>query len=178
MSSQTPTYLLDKSVARKAITGIARAELGQSLTKEEVDCLSLLQKAKRRNLRLFVSVETSNILRRFSRKPEVQTFLASVEVMQAGRYFKRWTRRLHEHGFTREDAKILGLGTFGTDEAGEILGVQAIITLDQPFINNYKANLTFLQDRLKAMTVDLPPPFRDAALPSVTRPEGILALAK
>ena len=109
MSSQTPTYLLDKSVVRKAITGIARAELGQSLTKEEVDCLSLLQKAKRRNLRLFVSVETSNILRRFSRKPEVQTFLAYVEVMQAGRYFKRWTRRLHEHGFTREDAKILGL---------------------------------------------------------------------
>jgi len=88
---------------------IARAELGQSLTKEEVDCLSLLQKAKRRNLRLFVSIETSNILRRFSRKPEVQTFLAYVEVMQAGRYFKRWTRRLHEHGFTREDAKILGL---------------------------------------------------------------------
>jgi len=109
MSSQAPTYLLDKSVARKAITGIARAELGQSLTKEEVDCLSLLQKAKRRNLRLFVSIETSNILRRFSRKPEVQTFLAYVEVMQAGRYFKRWTRRLHEHGFTREDAKILGL---------------------------------------------------------------------
>jgi hypothetical protein len=60
----------------------------------------------------------------------VQTFLAYVEVMQAGRYFKRWTRRLQEHGFTREDAKILGLGTFGTDEAGEILGVQAIIILD------------------------------------------------
>lgn len=178
MSSQAPTYLLDKNVARKAITGIAKAELGQSLTKEEADCLSLLLKAKRRNLRLFVSVEISNILRRFSEKPEVQIFLASVEVMQAGRYFKRWARRLREYGFTREDAKILGLGTFGTDGAGNILGVQAIITFDRPFINNYKAHLASLEDRLKAMTGDLLPPFRDAALPSVTRPEEVLALVK
>jgi len=48
-------------------------------------------------------------------------FLKRVKVLYPGRYFKRWARRLRDRTFTREDAKVLALGTFGTDEAGQIL---------------------------------------------------------
>jgi hypothetical protein len=174
-SNQQPTYLLDKNVIRRAITGIAGAQFGRPLTLEEDDCLSLLHEARKSNLHLFISIEAFNILQRLSKQLEVQVFLASTEILQAGRYFKRWARRLREHGFTREDAKILGLGTFGTDEAGELLGMHAVITLDQPFINNYHTNLASLQRRLQAMTSQLSSPFCQAALPDVKRPSEILA---
>jgi hypothetical protein len=105
-SSQQPTYLLDKNVIRRAIAGIAKAELGRPLTREEDDCLSLLHEARTGKLRLFISIEAFNILQRLSERVEVQVFLASTEIMQVGRYFKRWARRLREHGFTSEDAKM------------------------------------------------------------------------
>jgi hypothetical protein len=174
-SNQQPTYLLDKNVIRRTITGIAGAQFGRPLTPEEDDCLSLLHEARKNNLRLFISIEAFNILQRLSKQGEVRVFLASTEVLQAGRYFKRWARRLREHSFTLEDAKILSLSTFGTDEAGELLGVHAVITLDQRLINNYHMNLASLQKRLKAMTAQLSSPFCQAALPDVKRPSEILA---
>ena|GEM_PF-422153 len=174
-SNRQPTYLLDKNVIRRAITGIAGTQLGRPLTPEEDDCLSLLHEARKSNLRLFISIEAFNILQRLSKQVEVQVFLVSTEILQAGRYFKRWARRLREHGFTREDAKILGLGTFGTDEAGELLGVHAVITFDQHCINNYDTNLPSLQRRLRAMTTQLSSPFYQAALPDVKRPSEVLA---
>jgi hypothetical protein len=174
-SNQQPTYLLDKNVIRRAITGIARAEFGRPLTREEDDCLSLLHEARKSNLRLFISIEAFNILQRLSKQLEVQVFLASTEILQAGRYFKRWARRLREYSFTSEDAKILSLGSFGTDEVGELLGVHAVITLDQHFINNYHTNLASLQRRLKAMAAQLSSPFCQATLPDVKRPSEVLA---
>lgn len=174
-SNQQPTYLLDKNVIRRAIAGIAKAELGRPLTREEDDCLFLLHEARKGNLRLFISIEAFNILQRLSERVEVQVFLASTEIMQAGRYFKRWARRLREHGFTSEDAKILGLGSFGTDEAGELLGVHAVITLDQHFVNNYHTNLSSVQRRLKAMAAQLSSPFCRAALPDIKHPSEVLA---
>ena len=65
--------------------------------------------------------------------------------MYAGRYFKRWARRLRECGFNREDAKVLGLATYGTDAAGRILGVETIVTFDRSLINNYEAQRPALE---------------------------------
>lgn len=49
---------------------------------------------------------------------EVRDFLDEVEVIRVGRYARRWATRLREYGFTREDAAVFSLGTFGTDLAG------------------------------------------------------------
>ena len=46
--------------------------------------------------------------------------------------FKRWTRRLKEYGFTKEDAEVLALATFGTTLNGDILGMHILATSDQP----------------------------------------------
>jgi hypothetical protein len=60
-----------------------------------------------------------HILQQFARSPAyastIHFFLNQVEVAVSTRYFRRWARRLREHGFSREDAAILALATFGTD---------------------------------------------------------------
>lgn len=51
-----------------------------------------------------------------------------------------------------------------------------IITFDQPFINNYQAQLDVLQERLGAMTLSLLPPFCNVVLPMVMQPAEALGL--
>ncbi len=178
MSDLTRVCLLDKNVVRRAITGMVKVQVGKRLSPEEDDALTLLWETRNEALHPFITPETLNLLRRFTGRLEVDLFLEMVDVMHAGRYFKRWARRLQEHGFTREDAKVLGLGTFGTRTAGDILGADSIITLDQAFINNYQAQLEALQGRLGAMTVNLLPPFHKAVLPVFMQPAEALALLK
>ncbi|HID63122.1 MAG TPA: hypothetical protein EYP49_10340 [Anaerolineae bacterium] len=168
-------YPLDKSLVRRIIEGLRHPS---ELTDEEALAIALWRRLRQAGHRLFISVETENILQGFSALREVQTFLASVETMEAGKYFKRWARRLREYGFSSEDTKVLSLGTFGTDESGNILGVEAIITLDRAFINNFEANLFALRERLKAVTVNLSAPFCGAVLPELKRPEELLALGE
>lgn len=125
---------------------------------------------------MFIPLEASNLLRRFAGQAEIDLFMEIVDVMRGGRYFKRWARRLREHGFTREDAKVVGLGTFGTDDTGNILGASVVVTLDQPLINNYEAHFDRLQERLRAMTVNLSKPFSGATLPNLVQPARALAM--
>lgn len=175
MSELMPVYLLDKDVVRRTVTGMVKVQVGKRLTQEEDDALALLWEARQGSLYPFIAPEAFNLLRRFTGQTEVDLFLEMIEVMQASRYFKRWARRLRGYGFTREDAKVLSLGTFGTRKAGDILGADAIITLDQSFINNYQAQLDALQERLRAMTVNLLPPFCNAMLPVLMQPTEALA---
>lgn len=163
-------YLLDKNVVRKAITGMVKSAGGKFITLEEEVALSLLREAQKGSLDLFIAPEAFNLLQRFVDRPEVVLFLEMVEVMQAGRYFKRWAKRLRAYGFTYEDAKVLSLGTFGTREVGDILGVDAIITYDQPFIHNYEVHVDILRERLSTMTINLPLPFCNATLPVLIQP--------
>lgn len=178
MSDLTPVYLLDKNVVRKTIAALVKVQVGRGLTQEENDALTLLQEARKEALHLFIAPEAFNLLQRFTGQAEVDLFLELVEVMQAGRYFKRWARRLRGYGFTYEDAKVLSLGTFGTRETEDLLGVNAIITIDQPFINNYQTRLDVLQERLEAMTVNLSSPFCNAGLPALMQPAIVLTSHK
>jgi hypothetical protein len=84
---------------------------------------------------------------------------------------------LREYGFTREDALVLALATYGTDSTGDILGEDALITLDQPFLNNFQIHQAELQSRLAAMTDGLPEPYRNARLPVVQHPEELVQSA-
>ena len=170
-----PVYLLDKSVARRTLEGLARVRRGQPLHPDQVVCLTLLYAGARDRFTAYITPQCLHIMERLSARDEVRDFLAEVEIIQVTRYTRRWARRLREHGFTREDAVILSLSTFGTDLAGSILGVDAVITLDLPFINNFHTHKTTLDHRLRAMTRQLPVPFRYASLPELWQPTKALA---
>jgi len=170
-----PVYLLDKSVARRTLEGLARVRRSQPLYPEQVGCLTLLYAGARDRFTAYITPQSLHIMERLSARDEVCDFLAEVEVIQVTRYTRRWARRLREHGFTREDAVILSLSTFGTDLAGVILGVDAVITLDLPLINNFHTHKTALNRRLRAMTRQLPTPFRHASLPELWQPTRALA---
>ncbi|MCL4861262.1 MAG: hypothetical protein KJZ93_17735 [Caldilineaceae bacterium] len=165
-----PTCLLDKNVVRRAIEGIGKTQIGYQLTNEELAALRFLLAAEQGQLLLFISIEMQHILDRFGEHPDVQVVHRFVQVLRPARYFKRWARRLRTHGFTREDAKVLALATFGVDPATNALGVEQIATFDQPMVHH----VAYLQDRLthrlKAMAVQLPTPYALARLPVVRSP--------
>ncbi len=83
---------------------------------------------------------------------------------------KRWARRLLDYEFTYEDAKVLSLGTFGTNQTASRLGVSAIITLDTHFINNLHARGDVIRRRVRAMTTQLAPLYDQAVLPDFHMP--------
>ena len=166
-----PSFLLDKSVARRIVEALYHLD---NLSPEEELVLGLWRQLQVERARLFIPVGALHILQRFERLVEVRTFLATVEPLESSRYVKRWARRLRGYGFTREDALVLALAAYGTDSEGNILGVDALITLDRPFFNNFRARQAKLQSRLAAMTDGLQEPYSNARLPIVQHPEELV----
>ena len=171
-------YLLDKVTARLMVRALLKQSKGQNLTQDEKTTIDLFNSATSPTLRLFIVPATANILPRIAQSSEYSTaihrFLSRVEVVSPGRYCIRWARRLRGYAFTREDAAVLALGTFGTDETSSILGMDIVATLDQPMINNWTARQAELQTRLDAMLEQLAAPYNQASLPQVLRPEEIV----
>jgi hypothetical protein len=170
-----PVCLLDKSVVRRTIEGLARLHRGQPLRPDQAACLTLLYAGVQNRFTAYITPQSLHIVERLSARDEVRDFLGEVKVIQVTRYTRRWARRLREYGFTREDAVILSLGTFGTDLAGGILGVDVVITFDLAFVNNFRTHKATLNGRLRAMTQQLPVPFRHASLPELSQPAKVLA---
>jgi hypothetical protein len=170
------SLLLDKNIVRRALNGLAGQRRGRQPDDMELEILTLLRLAQPPNGQLHTSPETANILRRLKARylAEVLVFSALVSTMQPGRYFKRWARRLREYGFTREDPIILALGTFGYDPENSFFGVTAVVTLDQPLINNLEVHRDALLQRLASMTRQLAMPFYEATLPELWRPDEAL----
>jgi hypothetical protein len=164
-------YLLDKNIARRVIEALTHLE---TLSAEEEMVLRLWRQFLSEGSRLFIPFGALNILQRLAHLIEVRSFLTTVEPLESGRYLKRWARRLREHQFTREDALILALATYGTSTTGNILGIDVLITLDRPFINNFRANEKRLENRLSAMINQLPEPYSHAKLPLMQHPEEII----
>lgn len=168
--------LLDKNIVRRYFEGVSALARGLTLMEEERRAILLVHLARRKKRRLFISVELFNLLQAHGRQvspAETLMFLRRVEVLYPGRYFKRWARRLRETGFTREDAKVLALGTFGTDAEGAVLGVQVVVTYDRPMMRKWALERSELQERPARMTEVLDDPFERARLPDVLRPEEI-----
>lgn len=167
MSASTPRYLLDKNVIRRLIKGLW---LGDRAGVEEQLALALWFKFRTAGHALYMSVETAHILAQLPAYREIGFVSNTIEVLEAGRYFKRWAFRLREQGFTREDAKVLSLATFGTDPEGQILGVGTVVTFDGPLINHFRQQQGILRPRLTAMTENLAQPYASAALPDILHP--------
>ncbi len=162
-----PVYLLDKNVARRTIEALYHLD---NLADEEQQVLELWRRLRLEQVRLFIPAGVIHILQPVAHLLEVRAFLATVEPLDSGRYLKRWARRLREYSFTREDALILALATFGIDSQESILGVDGLITLDQLLIRNFQNHQAELQARLAAMVSDLPVPYCNASLPEIQHP--------
>lgn len=165
-----PLWLLDKNIVRNALRAMVELELGQPPTAADLPPLEILRLARESRVRGVISPELENILRRRVNLPAVRVALAVLSVFRPTRYFKRWASRLRGEGFTREDAKVLALGTFGTDDVQSRFGADAVVTGDLHLIHNYTQRHSLIQQRLKAMAAQLKKPYCEAELPAVITP--------
>lgn len=169
--------LLDKAAARRIMEAMLKLASAQELTAEEIHALGLYERAGLQGLRLFIVPAPDNVLKRLALSatyaPLIAFFRSRAEVVLPTRYFKRWARRLRDHGFTREDAAVLALGTFGTSQDANVLGAHFVATFDPPMINHWRMQQTAIQKRLADMRPHLRPIYRVASLPQVRRPEHI-----
>lgn len=176
--SRSIRCLLDKVVARRSLEGLLKLAEGRDLTEEELWAIDLLQRAREQDIGLFVTAGTVNILRRLEALPRysavVAAFLRRIEEAQPTRYFKRWARRLRRFGFTREDAQVLALASFGTGRGRDFLGMHFVATYDQPLINQWSLQESKIKERLEAMRRDLQPPYNRVTLPQVLCPKEVM----
>jgi len=170
--------LLDKVVARYTLSGLLKLTEGSTLTREELFSLDLFARAEPTSLSLYMVPSSFRVLQRLAELPRYSTivrrFQDRVRVVFPSRYYKRWARRLRDRGFTREDAAVLALATFGTNKGATMLGMQFVATYDQPLINNWTVQEESLRARLETMQRDIPFPYCDSLLPQVLRPEQIV----
>ena len=166
--------LLDKVTARRILEGLLKLAESRDLTDDEILALDLFERAMHEDLRLFIIPPTYNVLRQLRDLPRyaalINLFLTRVELASPTRYFKRWTRRLQEYGFTPEDAKVLALATFCTGEEADFIGVQAVVTFDQPMVRHWALQLPAIQEHLTTMQKDFAEPYQSAVLPQVLHP--------
>ncbi|MBM4029124.1 MAG: hypothetical protein FJ280_27565 [Planctomycetes bacterium] len=168
--------LLDKSVVRRYFEGVAALARGLTLTAEEQHAVLLVHLAHQRERRLFLPIEAYHLLMAHGRQiapAETLMFLKRVDILYPARYFKRWARRVRARTFTPEDAKVLALGTFGTDERGELLGVHAVVTHDQPMVRKWEREQVWFGQRLREMARQLDAPYASAILPEVRSPRDV-----
>ena len=172
--------LLDKVTARHIVSGLVKISEGRTPTDAESFALDLYNRASHSGIALFILPQTERVLRHLERLPHyaplIRLFRNQTQVTFPTRYFKRWARRLRNCGFTREDAGVLAIGTFGTTSDGNVLGMHAVATFDQPMINLWAAQQMVIEQQLANMRRNLPTPYRHALLPQVHPPEDILGL--
>lgn len=171
MSNQT-RILLDKNVARKILEGLEKLADGIAPDASEQVALSLFFTETLAGKRLFIVPATANVLKYFfGARSEVRIFESRVEIIVPADYWRRWARRLQDVGFTREDARVLSLGTFGTDEQASFLGVDEVLTFDKPLIALFDEKRAAIQSKLDAFKREVKSPYDEAVLPSVKIPE-------
>jgi hypothetical protein len=166
--------LLDKGVARRILEGLLKRMEGRSLDEREILALSLFQQVFNGEVKLFIVPASFNTIQNHRRLPRYQAlikfFLDNVEVATATNYFTRWSRRLRDYNFTREDSAVLALGTFGRGiNEHDNIGMDYVITFDQPMINNWQVHQADIENRLATMCHDLPEPYNLATVPLVLR---------
>jgi hypothetical protein len=163
--------LLDKVTARYILESRLKLIERRSLDRNGVNALYLYRRAENGSLHLFIVPQTALFLHRLVNLPRYQRVIEDFSQLTrttiAGRYFTRWARRLREYGFTREDAAVLSLATFGIDNAGTILSMHYLATYDQPMINNWQSHHAAIRTRFEAMRQGLLEPYRSANLPQL-----------
>jgi hypothetical protein len=122
---------------------------------------------------LYITPELWHLLERPANLPVAQPFLPYLRRLQPGRYLKRWSRRLIEESFSREDALMLGYASFGYDEIEETFGVEMVVTNDLRMQARYERSFPRIKSRFTRMTRQLREPYREATLPEVVSAEEL-----
>lgn len=166
--SSSNRVLLDKNVARNFLSALVNLARHTPLAESEQVAFELLNGETLNDKRIFIVGATDNILKQLDAKyPEVHDFRNRVEIIVPSHYWRRWSRRLKDFGFTLEDARILGIGTFGTNKEGRFLGVEEFFTFDIPLVTLFELASAQIQSKLDAMKSDIEPPYNEAKLPKV-----------
>jgi hypothetical protein len=161
--------LLDKVVVRYTLDGMLSLSLGRDLTDPQLAALQLFQSSANGQVDRFIAPTSANILYRLQKigraNAIIQLFLRRTQIAKPTRYFTRWSRRLREFGFSPEDARMLALGTFSTNQDRRILGMHYFVTYDHPLMNLWSQKHGEIQKRLSAMSRQLGAPYDQAQLP-------------
>jgi len=158
------------------LQGLRKVSQRERPTGDEQIALDFFLQERAKN-QIYIVPESYNILKLLQRKSPhqaiIQLFLDSVEIIYPTKYNKRWARRLREHRFTREDASVLALATFGTTADLSIFGIQSVLTFDKGMINNWQQHHTIIREQLETMKRDLVEPYSNVSLPCVLRPDAL-----
>lgn len=164
-------YRLDKVVVRYTLDGMLSLSLGRDLTEQQIAAIQLFQGAAARSVDLFIAPASANILGRLQSIPRydplIQLFLRRTQVASPTRYFTRWSRRVREFGFAPEDARMLALGSFSTNQARDVLGMHCFITYDHPLVNLWDRKHDEITRRINAMRRQLTAPYDLVEVPNV-----------
>jgi hypothetical protein len=163
---QPSSVLLDKGVVRRIYEFQVRVAKGIAPTPAQIEAVKILVRLCARASRLYITQQTSNILA--LRPPEyAQAILSNTEVLQKGRYLRRWARRLRRLAFAREDAIVLAYGSFGIVPNAPVAGIEVIVTNDFKLAANFTAQQAQIQKRFERMIFSLPAPYASLKLPVV-----------
>jgi len=165
--------LLDKNVVREALRGLMHETLGRTLPSRQVTSLAVIRVLIAYGRLLYITPELWHLLERPAHLPVARPFLPYLRRLQPGRYLKRWSRRLTEESFSREDALILSYASFGFDEIEEIVGVEMVLTNDLRMQARYERGFPRIEARFSRMARQLRMPYREATLPEVVSAEEL-----
>ena len=168
--------LFDKVMSRYVMQGLRKLSDLQIPTADEEIALKFFFNEANNHI-FYVVPATKNTLTRMYPSSRYQSlinlFLNQVDVAYPLKYHKRWARRLRKYTFTREDASVLSLATFGSNHDVTKLGMKCILTFDNKMINNWELHYPTIGERLETMKRDLAEPYSNVTLPRVLRPDAL-----
>jgi len=161
---------------RETLRGVVRTEVGLPLPPRQQSAYTAIQVLLAEEIRLYVTPQLLHILQRPANISIASALLPDLHLLTAGRYLRRWARRLREEGVSREDALIVSYASFGIDEHTETFGTDVVLTTDVALKVHYETNFDRLTARFQRMTSQLKAPYRNARLPTLLTPEEFIDL--
>ena len=163
--------LLDKSVVRETLRAVQRLLFGQPLPDRQFFSFTAVVGVLDQHIPIYITEQLLHILSQPHTFHVPQVLLPRFHVLKAGRYLRRWARRLRKEGFSREDALLVSYASFGVDAERGVSGTEVVLTTDFALKTCYEGHFVYLTQRFERMTWQLQPPYRNATLPTVLTPE-------
>jgi hypothetical protein len=168
------SVLFDKGVIRRVYERRVRLALGMPPTLSQIEAANVYARLCSLTSRLYITEQTAHILHR-RQQLFAAPMLADTQILQKGRYLRRWARRLRALAFSPEDAIVLACGSFGIDVRRASVGVEIIVTNDLKLAAHFGARYAEIEHRFREMIVHLAGPYTRLTLPKVVTTASILA---
>ena len=143
-----------------------RVQRGRVPLPHQAQAAMVYQALRQVGLTTYVTPETVHSAQRRDLLIAASLF-TPLTTLTPGRYLRRWARRLHDFGFSREDSVILAYGSFGVDSRHQTFGAEVIMSTDQPLIRHFHEQHDSIARRFQRMTCQLVLPYCLAQLPTL-----------